>query len=95
MSSQSIRTRQGDRVRNEGPLELWVKPLADGSRAISVFNRGRAAMDYQFSFREVGFRHRVKVRDLWLHQDLGVKQGNYTVFVPKQGVVMLRLSPAR
>jgi alpha-galactosidase len=68
-----------------------MKPLQDGSKAVAVFNRGRAQMDFQFDFREVGFRGRVKVLDLWLHQDLGVHSGAYTVVVPKYGVVMLRV----
>ncbi len=87
--------KQGDRVRDEGPLELWMKPLQDGSKAIAVFNRGRAQMDFQFNFREVGFSGKVKVRDLWLHQDLGVHSGDYAVVVPKYGVVMLRVQKSR
>jgi alpha-galactosidase len=92
---QDVLGRQGDRVRDEGPLELWAKPLADGSRAVAVFNRGRAGMEFTFTFRELGFPGRVAVRDLWLHQDLGFRQGAYTVFVPKYGVAMFRVSPVR
>ena len=87
--------RQGDRIRTEGPLELWMKPLRDGSKAVAVFNRGRSEMDFRFSLREVGLPEQVKVRDLWLHQDLGIQKGDYTVRVPKHGVVMLRLSRLR
>jgi alpha-galactosidase len=84
--------QQGDRVRCEGPLELWMRPLQDGAKAIAIFNRGRSQMDFSFSFAEVGFPARVEVRDLWHHLDLGVKSGETTVRVPKHGVVMLRLS---
>jgi alpha-galactosidase len=92
---QDVLGKQGDRVRTEGPLELWMKPLQGGSRAVAVFNRGRSEMDFSFSFREVGFAAKVDVRDLWLHQDLGVKAGEYTVRVPKHGVVMLLVSKTR
>jgi alpha-galactosidase len=87
--------KQGDLIRQEGPLELWMKPLQDGSRAVAVFNPGRAEMDFRFSFAEIGLHSQVDVRDLWLHRDLGVKAGEYTVLVPKHGVVMLRISKAR
>ncbi len=87
--------REGDRVRTEGPLELWMKPLQDGSRAVAIFNRGRSAMDFRFSFREVGFHGKVRVRDLWLHQDLGIMSSDDTVHVAKHGVVMLRMWRAR
>ena len=35
---------QGRRVSQEGPLEVWMKPLADGSKAIGLFNRGDGPM---------------------------------------------------
>lgn len=72
-----------------------MKPLLDGSKAVAVFNRGRSEMDFHFSFKEAGLPKQVKVRDLWLHQDLGLQEGEYTVRVPKHGVVMLRLSQVR
>ena len=31
---------QGRKVWDDGPREVWVKPLADGSRAVIPFNRG-------------------------------------------------------
>ena len=31
---------QGRKVRDDGPREVWVKPLADGSKAVVLFNRG-------------------------------------------------------
>ena len=31
---------QGRKVRDNGPQEVWMKPLADGSRAVILFNRG-------------------------------------------------------
>jgi alpha-galactosidase len=37
---------QGRRVAQEGPLEVWMKPLADGSKAVGLFNRGVDFADY-------------------------------------------------
>ena len=31
--------KQGDRVSAEGPIEIWARSLADGSKAVGVFNR--------------------------------------------------------
>jgi hypothetical protein len=31
---------QGDRLSAVGPLEIWSKPLSDGSNAVALFNRG-------------------------------------------------------
>ncbi len=34
---------QGRKVWDNGPQEVWMKPLADGSRAVILFNRGTEA----------------------------------------------------
>jgi alpha-galactosidase len=85
---------QGDRVSCEGPLEVWMKPLADGSKAVGLFNRGRSLMNMTLRFAEVGFHGRVQVRDLWEHLDRGVFEDNYSTLVPKHGVVLVKVRVA-
>jgi alpha-galactosidase len=85
---------QGDRVHAEGPFEIWVKPLADGSKAVGLFNRQEewtkgSAME--ISFADLGFKGPVKVRDVWHGKDLGVL-ARYKVHVSPHGVVLLRVS---
>lgn len=31
---------QGTRVREEGPVQIWVKPLTGGARAVAMLNPG-------------------------------------------------------
>ncbi len=31
--------KQGDRVWAQGPIEVWSRTLADGSKAVGIFNR--------------------------------------------------------
>ena len=82
---------QGRRIWQEGPLEIWSKPLADGSHAVGLFNRGYDA-DITLNFTSLGFTGPVRVRDLWQHKDLGSMHASYTVTVPHHGVVMLKIS---
>src|SRR5467141_4220524 len=44
---QDPKGQQGHRVWEEGPLEIWVKPLADGSQAVGLFNRSDAMLTIQ------------------------------------------------
>jgi alpha-galactosidase len=82
---------QGDRVMTEGPLEVWMKPLADGSKAIAIFNRWTMPLTLDVSLAKFGFRNApVKLHDVWEHQDLPDAHGNYLANVPPHGVVMLR-----
>jgi alpha-galactosidase len=83
--------KQGDRVAAEGPLEIWAKPLADGSKAVALFNRHPQAMQMKVDFQQVGFTGAVKVRDVWAARDIGSLQSYQTV-VPGHGVVLLRVS---
>jgi len=84
---------QGDRVRAEGPLEIWARPLADGSKAVGLFNRFDWPMEMRLEFSEIGLTKRVRVRDVWSAKDLGGMEGGYAAQVPGHGVVLLRISP--
>jgi alpha-galactosidase len=81
---------QGDRVRAEGPLEIWVKPLAGGARAVGLFNRSDLPAEMAVDFAEVGVSGAVKTRNVWAATDLGAISG-YTAIVPAHGVLLLRL----
>jgi len=82
---------QGHRVAQEGQLEVWVKLLADGSRAVGLFNRGESVMPVTAHFRDVGAGDTASVRDLWEKRDLGVFNSSFTAQVPKHGVVLLKV----
>jgi alpha-galactosidase len=84
--------KQGDRVRAEGPMEIWARVLADGSKAVALFNRHPQATEMNMDFRDFGFKNGAKVRNIWEARDLGAMEGNYQVLVPGHGVVLLRLS---
>jgi alpha-galactosidase len=89
---QDLAGKQGDRVSAEGPVEVWVRPLADGSKAVGIFNRHPSAMTAHVDFQKLGFPHTVKAKDLWQAKDLGNISTPYTVTVPGHGVLFLRVS---
>ncbi len=89
---QDAKGVQGHRVWDEGPLEIWVKTLADGSQAVGLFNRGESELKITLDFKTIGVTGPAKLRDLWEHKDLGSTQDSYTAHVPKHGVVMLKVS---
>jgi alpha-galactosidase len=82
---------QGHRIKQEGPLEVWMKPLKDGSTAVGLFNRGWGAMSVTVNFRDVGLGNSAVVRDLWAKKDLGSFQGSYSAIVPQHGVVLIQV----
>jgi alpha-galactosidase len=70
-----------------------VRELADGSRALAVFNYVTDDVPQPVTVRlaDLGFTGPVKARDLWQHKDLGELHGTFTATPPMGGVVMLRL----
>ena len=82
---------QGRRVAKEGPLEVWVKSLSDGNKAVGLFNRGESVMPVTAYLRNVGVAETANVRDLWARKDLGVVRDHFTTMVPTHGVVLVKM----
>jgi alpha-galactosidase len=87
--------KSGVRVRDDGDLEVWSKPLADGSRAVVLFNRGKTPGAISVSWTEIGYPSylKVAVRDIWQHQNLGKFTGSFSTEVPPHDAVMIRVTP--
>ncbi|HKJ93823.1 MAG TPA: glycoside hydrolase family 27 protein, partial [Longimicrobiales bacterium] len=77
-------------------VQVWDKPLKDGSHAVALLNRAEVATPITLSFYRLGLRgDSVEVRDLWAHKDLGRFAGRYRETVPAHGVAMLRVRGVR
>jgi alpha-galactosidase len=86
---------QGRRVKRDGDREVWSKQLADGGRAVVLFNRGAQESEISVSWTDVGYPPHLaaSVRDLWAHKDLGKLTGGFSAKVPSHGVVMVTIRP--
>jgi len=83
---------QAKRVLKEGDIEVWVKPLGKGNeKAVAILNRGGTSNSFTLDRATLGIKTSYKLRDLWLHQDLGKSNGNDTFTIPKHGIVVLKL----
>jgi len=87
--------REGERVWKNGDLEVWAKPLKDGSRAVVLFNRGASEQEISVDWENLGYpdHFSAAVRDLWQHKDLGKFTGKFAASVPSHGVVMVTVKP--
>lgn len=84
---------QGLPAKKDGTTEIWTKKLADGSTAVGVFNRGETDANVAVTWSELGLKP-AKIRDVWNHADLKADKG-YALAVPKHGVVLLKVTPAK
>ena len=94
--NQDALGRPAGRVAQVGTTEVWVKDLADGSKAVGLFNRGAQAADLSMDWTAAKLTGRQTVRDVWQHKDLGTLDAQYTqAAVPAHGSVLLRLQAAK
>jgi len=86
---------QGRLVQNDPPeLQVWAKPLADGSTAAVLLNRASVPTPIAVSFRSLGIKtDSASVRDLWAQEDEGTFGRRYSPMVPSHGVVMVKVTP--
>jgi alpha-galactosidase len=84
--------KQGDRVWSEGSLEIWSRSLADGSKAVGMFNRTGAPLEMTVDFASLGFNGHARVRNIWAAADIPDAGQTFTTTVPGHGVVLLRVS---
>ena len=82
---------QGRWAWQEGPYEVWVKPLADGSVAALLINRGEDTEKITANFKDLGISGTKSARDLWAKKDLGRFTDSFSDDVPRHGVVMVKL----
>ena len=80
--NQDALGKQGYRLKKDGTSEVWVKPLADGSLAVALFNRSETVINVSASWIELQAAYpkiaertrppiRMSVRDLWRQKNLG------------------------
>ena len=81
----------GVTVYNEDGLEIIVKELADGSRAIGLFNRNEVQRVVPVDWEIVGLTGPKNIRDVWRHKDLGEFSGQFSAMVRPHGSLLLRV----
>ncbi|MGH7940504.1 MAG: glycoside hydrolase family 27 protein [Limisphaerales bacterium] len=85
---------QGHCAKQEGPTEIWSKPLADGGMAVGLFNLNVHPMAITVVFKEIGLPKRLQARDLWRRKDLGTFNKSMSFVVPRHGSVLLKVKRA-
>lgn len=86
--------RQAKRVATIGAIEVYLKPLEDGSHAMAFFNRGNAVEKFEFNkFSRLGLGNSpLSARDLWRQVDLPDIKDHYAAELPAHGVLLLKLA---
>ena len=86
---------QGRRVAKDGDREIWVRPLADGGKALLLFNRGSQPVRIRATGEQLGVsaNFKAKVWDLWAHKEAKRWSGSIEATVQPHDVAMYRIQP--
>lgn len=76
--NQDARGIQGYKVFNDAGLEIYNKPLVDGTTAVLLLNKGDRPASVTVTWNMLGLQGRHPVRDLWQRKNLGHFDGAYT-----------------
>ena len=87
--------RAGRRVKKDGDIEIWSRPLADGNRAVVLLNRSAKPLSIGVAWTDIGYPSslRADVRDLWSGAITKNQTDHYAAEVPSHGVVMVTVAP--
>jgi alpha-galactosidase len=84
--------KQAARVAKDGATEVWAKDMADGSKAVGLFNRSSAETQVTAKWSDLGLQGTQTVRDLWRQKDLGQFNDQFQASVPRHGVVLVKIA---
>lgn len=87
--------RQACRVSQQEGAEVWMKRMEDGSQAVGLFNLDDFPRTVAATWGELGLSGRQRVRDLWRQKELGTFSGEFETEVPRHGVVLVKVAPAK
>ncbi|MGH7603292.1 MAG: sugar-binding protein, partial [Gemmatimonadaceae bacterium] len=75
----------------EPDLQVWEKPLRNGTHAVVLLNRSAKADTITAYLPRVGIHtDSASVRDLWAHAEVGKVKGKYSAEVRPHSALMLR-----
>jgi alpha-galactosidase len=93
--NQDVLGKPAGRVSQNGHVEVWTRPLADGTMAVGLFNRGPVAADVRADWKTLGLSGPQNVRDLWQQKDLGTSRDALSAKVPRHGALLLKIGTPR
>ena len=89
---QDTTGKQGYKVKDDGNLECWVKPLQKGEYAVCFLNRSGNAVNYNVNWENmVAGTELYMVRDLWKHETLNRSDVELNINIPAHGIQAYRL----
>ena len=89
---QDVAGKQAQQKIKTNEFQIWVKELADGSKAIGIFNMSDRYKKISINFANLGLNGKYKIRDLWRQANLGNGSDSYSSNIPPHGVSLIKIT---
>jgi alpha-galactosidase len=83
--------KEATTVAKNGETRVYAKDLADGSKAVGIFNLGEMETPVTVNWSDLGLKGKLHVRDLWRQKNLGKFKNSFSATVPRHGVVLIKV----
>lgn len=85
---------QGRRIFSDKTkqIEIWSRPLADGSLAVGLFNLSDKNQKISVSWKDLNIKGKHTVRNLWLQTNIGSFESAFSSQVSDHGVVFIKIN---
>jgi len=87
--------KAASRLTQTGRVEVWARPLIDGTMAVGLFNRDIVAQKISVKWSDLGLSGSQPVRDLWMRKDLGAAHDSFAIEVPRHGAALVKIGRPR
>ena len=92
-------------LADDNGVQIWLKPMEDGSYAVGLFNTDNygktpesffrwgdeGSKKYRLAFEKLGLKGKWSLRDVWKQRDLGAFDDAFDTDIRHHGVVLLRM----
>jgi MYXO-CTERM domain-containing protein len=92
--NQDALGNRAKRISQQNNTEVWARDLADGRKAVALFNRGTQDATVSVTFAQLGLSGTPPVRDLWHRQDATGMSSGISVNVPHEAALMYAVGVA-
>jgi alpha-galactosidase len=88
--NQDALGKSARKVFEKDKIQVWVKDLEDGKKAIGIFNLDDKATKTTINFSDIKLASQVMLRDVWRQQNIGTFKNSFAASVPAHGVMLLK-----
>ncbi|MBF0199584.1 MAG: NPCBM/NEW2 domain-containing protein, partial [Planctomycetes bacterium] len=89
--NQDPLAKQGKPVYVEGDLQVWLRELEGGEKAIALFNLGYETKEIKIDFAKIGLTGKWNLRDCWTHKTVGDFQNSWSKSIRGHASCLIRM----